>query len=87
MTIDEFLHYYKRNFHRTSSFFVGFILMLVDAAALMLSIGTSFFIINAINNAFINFRSFVTYSVYLPLILIVFYAAGLYPGIMISPVE
>ena len=87
MTIDEFLHYYKRNFHRTSSFFVGFILMLVDAAALMLSIGTSFFIINAINNAFINFRSFVTYSVYLPLILIVFYAAGLYTGIMISPVE
>ena len=72
MTIDEFLHYYKRNFHRTSSFFAGFILMLVDAAALMLSIGTSFFIINAINNAFINFRSFVTYSVYLPLILIVF---------------
>lgn len=87
MTIDEFLHYYKRNFHRTSSFLAGSVLMLVDAAALMLSIGTSFFIINAINNEFINFRSFVTYSVYLPLILIVFYAAGLYPGIMISPVE
>ena len=87
MTIDEFLRYYKQNFHRTSSFLVGLVLMFVDAASLMLSIGTSFFIINAINNSFINFRSFVTYSVYLPLILVVFYAAGLYPGIMISPVE
>jgi len=87
MTIDEFLRYYKQNFHRTSSFLVGLVLMFVDAVSLMLSIGTSFFIINAINNSFINFRSFVTYSVYLPLILVVFYAAGLYPGIMISPVE
>ena len=87
MIIDEFLRYYKQNFHRTSSFLVGLVLMFVDAVALMLSIGTSFFIINAINNSFINFRSFVTYSVYLPLILVVFYAAGLYPGIMISPVE
>ena len=87
MTINEFLIYYKQHFHRTSSFLSGTVRMLVDAVALMLSIGTSFFIINAINNSFINFRSFVTYSVYLPLIFIVFYVAGLYPGIMTSPVE
>src|SRR5574344_932469 len=48
---------------------------------------TSFFLINAVDNSFINFRSFVNYSIYLPLILIVFYAAGLYPGIMTSPAE
>ncbi|MBQ9494565.1 MAG: undecaprenyl-phosphate galactose phosphotransferase WbaP [Treponema sp.] len=87
MTVDEFLVYYKQRFRRTSSFLSGAVLMLIDAVALMLSIGTGFFIINAINNSFINFRSFVTYSVYLPLILLVFYVAGLYPGIMISPVE
>ncbi len=87
MTNNEFLPYYKEHFHRTSSFLSGLVLMIVDALALMLCIGISFFIINAINNEFINFRSFVTYGVYLPLILIVFYAAGLYPGIMISPAE
>jgi Undecaprenyl-phosphate galactose phosphotransferase WbaP len=87
MTNEEFLPYYKEHFHRTSSFLSGVVLMFVDALALMLCIGISFFIINAINNAFINFRSFVTYSIYLPLILIVFYAAGLYPGIMIAPAE
>lgn len=87
MTNEEFLPYYKEHFHRTSSFLSGLVLMIVDALALMLCIGISFFIINALNNSFINFRSFVTYSVYLPLILIVFYAAGLYPGIMIAPAE
>lgn len=61
--------------------------MIVDAISVFLSIGLSFFIINAVNNAFINFRSFVNYSIYLPLILVVFYASGLYPGIMISPAD
>ena len=77
----------KNSFHRTSSFLSGSMLMLVDAFTLMLCIGISFFIINAVDNSFINFRSFVNYSIYLPLILIVFYAAGLYPGIMTSPAE
>jgi Undecaprenyl-phosphate galactose phosphotransferase WbaP len=87
MTNEEFFPYYKKHFHHTSSFLSGLVLMIVDAFALMLCIGISFFIINSVNNSFINFRSFVTYSVYLPLILIVFYAAGLYPGIMSSPAE
>lgn len=87
MKADEFQSYFKKNFHSTSSFLTGLVLMFVDAIGLMLCIGISFFIINLINNSFINFRSFLTYWVYLPLILVVFYAAGLYPGIMISPAD
>lgn len=61
--------------------------MVVDAITLMLCIGISFFIINLIDHTFINFRSFVNYSIYLPLVLLVYNAAGLYPGIMASPAE
>ena len=85
MKVEEFITWYNAHFKRTSSLFAGLILMIFDAIAIMLCIGISFFIINLINPQFINFRSFVTYSVYLPLIIIVFYAAALYPGIMISP--
>lgn len=87
MTRDEYEAAFRRKFHWTSSFLSGLTLMVVDALTLMLCIGISFFIINLVNHAFINFRSFVTYSIYLPLILLVFYAAGLYPGIMASPAE
>lgn len=61
--------------------------MICDALMIMISIGTSFFIINLLNQSFINFRSFLTYYIYLAPILTVFYAAGLYPGIMLSPAE
>ncbi len=61
--------------------------MIIDAAIVLLCIGIGFFIVNLINNSWINFRSFVTYSVYLPAILAVFYAANLYPGILIAPQE
>lgn len=60
-------------------------LALSDALALFIYIGLSFLIVNLINTSFINFRSFIYYSFYFPLILIVYYAAGLYPGIMVSP--
>ncbi len=61
--------------------------MLVDAITLLLCIGIGFFIVNFVNHSFINFRSFVEYYVYIPVILVVFYAADLYPGIMSSPAE
>ena len=61
--------------------------MACDALLVMLSIGTSFFIINLLNHSWINFRSFVTYWIYLPPALAVFYAAGLYPGISLPPAE
>ncbi len=85
MTIEEFKKSFPERYPRTSSFTSGVSLMAVDCFSIMLCIGLSFFIINAINHSFINFRSFVTYSIYLPLILIVFYSANLYPGIMLNP--
>lgn len=87
MTKNEYEAAFRRQFHWTSSFLSGLALMVIDALTLMLCIGISFFIVNLIDHAAINFRSFVGYAIYLPLIFLVFNAAGLYPGIMASPAE
>lgn len=87
MTEQSFKQYFKRRYPKTSSLTSGAVLMFVDAILVMLSIGASFFIINLLNQSWINFRSFVTYWIYLPAALAVFYAAGLYPGISIPPAE
>lgn len=86
-TIEDFENYYSHNFQRTSSFWSGLILMIVDALTLLLCIGIGFFLVNLANTSFINFRSFTEYYIYIPVILVVFYAADLYPGIMSSPAE
>ena len=87
MTKEEFSAYLKKNFPRTSSFFSGFALFLVDILVLILCIGLGFFIVNlfAINN--INFKSFINYTIFLPFILLLFAFMGLYPGIMIPAAE
>ena len=85
MEIEEYPAFFKAHFRRTSSFVSGTALMLTDTLAIMLSIGIGFFIVNAIYPPLINFKSFVNYAIYVPLILIVFYAAGLYPGILLAP--
>jgi Undecaprenyl-phosphate galactose phosphotransferase WbaP len=59
--------------------------MVIDGIAVMLCFGASFFIVNLIDHTVIDFRSFVTYWVYLPAILAVFYAVKLYPGLMLAP--
>lgn len=87
MTEQDFKHYFLSRFRHTTSFFSGLLLVVVDAFILMLSIGIGFFIINAIIPEYINFRSFVQYAIYLPPILVVFYAASLYPGILLAPQE
>ena len=61
--------------------------MIVDAIVVMLCLGISVFIINLINHSWINFRSFVNYWVYLPPMMAVFYAAGLYPGLVYPPAD
>ena len=83
--MQEFEKYFRNNYHRTSSFLSGFVLMIVDFIGLFCCIGLAFLIVNFINPSIINFKSFVYYGAYFPLVLAVFYAAGLYPGIMISP--
>ena len=86
MTPSEFNAYFKKAYkNRTSSFFSGMMLAVSDMAALLCCIGLMFLLVNCINTSWINFRSFIYYSFYFPLILIVFYGADLYPGIMISP--
>ena len=87
MTVFDFKTNFKSHYKGTSSFVSGFALMFVDAFILMFCIGTTFFEINSINHLWINLRSFITYSIYLPAILFVFYAANLYPGIMLAPEE
>ncbi len=86
MTSTEFISLFKKTYHnRTSSFLSGLMLMIVDAISLFCCIGLAFLIINLFKPELINFRSFVNYTLYFPLVLLVFYAAGLYPGIMNSP--
>lgn len=87
MTNEEYKNFFKKNFWRTSSFTSGAAFMLVDALVVMLCIGISFFIINLINTSWINFRSFVNYWIYLPPMMAVFYAAGLYPGLVYPPAD
>ena len=81
------IDYLKKNFPHTSSFVSGLSLFLVDALVLFLCIGIGFFIVNIFDTSHINFKSFINYSVYIPFILILFSANGLYPGIMNSPTE
>ena len=84
MNINEYL---KKNFPHTTSFFSGLTLFIVDAIVLFLCIGAGFFIVNIFDSSDINFKSFINYSIYIPFILILFTANGLYPGIMNSPTE
>ena len=87
MERDEFFAYLKKNYPRTSSFFSGFSLFIVDILVLVLCIGLGFFIVNLFAIHDINFRSFVNYTIFIPLILILFAFMGLYPGIMIPAAE
>ena len=87
MNEEEFKKYLKANFPRTSSFLSGFMLFLVDIFTLIFCIAAGFFIINLFATSDINFKSFINYSVFLPINLIIFAIMGLYPGIMIPAAE
>lgn len=84
---DKFLKELKSQYRHTSSFFSGTALALVDAIVFMASICLGFFIINFINPSWINFKSFVKYTVFMPGVFAIFYATGLYPGILLAPEE
>jgi len=87
MQVESYSQWFKNRYKHTSSFTSGLLLLLVDLVVIMLSIGASFFIINLINRSLINFRSFVTYWVYLPVFFLVFYVSKLYPGMVLAPAE
>lgn len=81
----EFKKRLKSQYKSTSSLISGLFLLFVDAFAFMGSLCAGFFIINALNPTWINFKSFIKYSVFLPGVFAVFYASGLYPGILLTP--
>lgn len=87
MSIQEFEKTFNDKYRWTSSFMSGLSLAIIDAIIVMCCIGFGFFVINLIDRNLINFRSFITYSIYLPAIIFVFFAINLYPGIMMSPEE
>jgi len=87
MNNSEFQVYLKKHYPRTSSFFSGLSLFIVDIIVLTLCIGLGFFIVNLFAIHDINFRSFINYTVFLPFILLLFAFMGLYPGIMIPAAE
>ena len=82
---EELEKYLKSQYKHTSSFVSGISLAFIDKLLFMLSICIGFFIVNAVDPACINFRSFLKYSVFLPAVFIVFYLNGLYPGILLAP--
>lgn len=83
----DFSTYYNKNFQSSSSFRTGFLILLIDVLVLFLCIGFGFFVVNLFSPSSINFKSFVNYILFIPIIILVYAFNGLYPGIMIPPTE
>ncbi|MCR4734778.1 MAG: undecaprenyl-phosphate galactose phosphotransferase WbaP [Treponema sp.] len=84
---NKFYKHLKKTYPHRSSFISGLSLMIVDIVILMFCIMLGFFIVNLFAKHDINFRSFINYTVFLPIMLIFFSIFGLYPGIMIPASE
>jgi len=87
MTLDEYEKWYRKRYHRTSSAVTNITMICSDFLAIMLSFGTGFFLVNLYDYSAINFKSFVTYWVYLPVFVLVFQIENLYPGVSLAPSE
>lgn len=87
MTINEYIPWFQARYRRTSSFVTAFAFIFSDFIAIMLCIGAGFFVVNLVDQHFINFRSFVTYWTYLPFFFLVYNIFKLYPGILLIPSE
>ncbi|MDR0597297.1 MAG: undecaprenyl-phosphate galactose phosphotransferase WbaP, partial [Treponema sp.] len=80
MTLNEFDVWYRARYRRTSSALTSTAMITSDLFGVMLSFGAGFFLVNLYDMSSINFKSFVTYWPYLPLFIVVFQVARLYPG-------
>lgn len=87
MKIDDYIQWFQARYKRTSSFLTASAFIVSDFVAIMLCIGAGFFIVNAVNVHYINFKSFVTYWTYLPFFFVVYNIFKLYPGILLVPSE
>lgn len=84
---EYFTKYLKQQNYKTSSFFSGMLLFIVDALVLFISILFAFFVVNLISSVNINFKSFINYTFIIPMELLIFLCIGLYPGIMTPQTE
>lgn len=87
MSSTELDNYLQKNFRHTSTFITGFSAFIIDIFVIFLCFGIGFFLVNLVSSNDIEFRSFINYSVFIPLMMIIFSLLGLYPGVMISPSE
>jgi Undecaprenyl-phosphate galactose phosphotransferase WbaP len=87
MNLTEFDAWYRTRYHRTSSAVIAGAFLFSDLIAVMFSFGAGFFIVNLYDYSIINFKSFVTYWIYVPVFLLVFQIYGLYPGVSLAPSE
>ncbi len=87
MKYEEYKPWFLKRYKRTSSFMTAFAFVLSDFVTIMLCIGAGFFIVNAVDRHYINFKSFVTYWTYLPFFFVVYYIFKLYPGILMVASE
>ncbi len=87
MTINDYIPWFRARYRRTSSFLTAFAFIFSDFVTIMCCIGAGFFAVNAVDQHFINFRSFVTYWTYLPFFFLVYNIFKLYPGILLVPSE
>jgi Undecaprenyl-phosphate galactose phosphotransferase WbaP len=87
VTLTEFDVWYRARYRRTSSSLTSTAMIAADLLGVMLSFGAGFFLVNLYDMSSINFKSFVTYWPYLPLFIVVFQVARLYPGVSLAPAE
>lgn len=87
MDKENFKNYFTKNYKSTSSWKCGLSLFFVDIFILMCCIGIGFFIVNLFFIHDINFKSFVNYSIFLPIFVLLYIVNGLYPGIMMPHAE
>jgi Undecaprenyl-phosphate galactose phosphotransferase WbaP len=87
VTLNEFDVWYRARYRRTSSSLTTSAMIVSDLFGVMLSFGAGFFLVNLYDMSSINFKSFVTYWPYLPLLIVVFQVARLYPGVSLAPAE
>ena len=76
MTLEEFDTWYTARYKRTSSALTAASMVLADFIGVMISIGLGFFIVKIFyiandNWGGINFKSFVTYWMYLPIFVLI----------------
>lgn len=87
MTINEYVPWFKDRYKRTSSLLTASAFVVSDCITIMLCIGAGFFVVNAIDFSYINFKSFVNYWTYLPIFFVMYHIFKLYPGILLVPSE